>query len=401
MLNQVRHDFSTSAAIAGLVALLATYTGPVLIVVEAAKAGDLSQSLLSTWIFAVSMGAGVSGLFLSLRYRMPVIGAWSTPGVALLIFGLTQYSFSEAVACYLLLAILITIIGFSGLFSSLMRILPAHLLSAMIAGVLLSFTTQIFKSLETLPSVIVPVVVSYVFCKKLSPRYAVAVALLAGLLFAIPELNISENDLVLNIVNPSFTAPTFSTSSLLGLGLPLLLLALTQYATAIHILRNADYDIPPKSVVGVSGLVSIPLTFFGNSGANPAAIVGAICASDECHDDPSRRYISGVVCGLGYLVIGVFGSSVISLFSLLPSQLVTSLAGLALLGTLVSSLTTSLSEEKFRDASMITFIVTASGMSFWGLGSALWGLLFGVAYTTILQFRLRKEATEAETIHEN
>lgn len=387
MFSKMRADYSASAAIAGLIALVATYSGPVLIMVQAAQAGHLSHELLSTWIWAVSIGAGALGLWLSVKYRMPVIGAWSTPGVALLVTGLAHYSFGDVIGCYLVVTIAIAFLGLSGLFTRLMEHLPAHLLSAMIAGVLFEFCTKIFQSLQSTPYAVLPVIVAYVICRRVIPRYAVALALLIGVILALPGTDFTAQGLDLSFAKPVLTRPTFSLESLVGLGLPLLLLALTQYATSIHILRNAGYDISPKSVVGTSGLMSIPLALFGNSGINPAAIVGAMCASSECHDDPERRYISGVVCGLGYLCIGTFGASVVALFARLPEGLTNTLAGLALLGTLVSSLSTSLSNESQRESSVITFIVTVSGMSFLGLGSALWGLVAGIVFAIALSRR--------------
>ncbi|GAB7526800.1 benzoate/H(+) symporter BenE family transporter [Paraburkholderia sp. 2C] len=387
MFARLRADFSASAAIAGLIALVATYSGPVLIVVQAAQAGHLSHDLLSTWIWAVSIGAGALGLWLSLRHRMPVIGAWSTPGVALLITGLAHYPFSDVIGCYLVVSIIVAALGLSGLFTRLIQHLPAHLLSAMIAGVLFEFCAGIFRSLESTPGVVLPIVVVYVVCRRVIPRYAVALALLAGVIVALPGANLSRDGLNLSIVKPELTVPSFSMASLVGLGLPLLLLALTQYATSIHILRSAGYVISPRSVVGASGLMSIPLSLFGNSGINPAAIVGAMCASRECHEDPRRRYISGVVCGVGYLGIGAFGASVVALFARLPDGLTSTLAGLALLGTLVSSLASALANETHRESSVITFVVTISGMSFFGLGSALWGLVAGVVFSLALSKR--------------
>ncbi|NPT39039.1 benzoate/H(+) symporter BenE family transporter [Paraburkholderia xenovorans] len=384
MFSRMRADFSASAAIAGGIALVATYSGPVLIVVQAAQAGHLSRSLLSTWIWAVSIGAGLLGLWLSLRHRMPVIGAWSTPGVALLITGLAHYPFSDVIGCYLVVTVIIAILGLSGLFGRLIQHLPAHLLSAMIAGVLFEFCAGIFRSLQSTPAVVLPVIVAYLACRRFIPRYAVALALLTGVILALPGTNFTAQGLDLTIVKPELTLPSFSVEALVGLGLPLLLLALTQYATSIHILRNAGYDISPKSVVGASGLMSIPLALFGNSGINPAAIVGAMCASPECHENPQRRYISGVVCGVGYLCVGTFGASVIALFARLPAGLTSTLAGLALLGTLVTSLSSSVAAEADRESSVITFVVTVSGMSFFGLGSALWGLVAGVVFSLVL-----------------
>jgi benzoate membrane transport protein len=376
MMRALRKDFSVSAAVAGLIALVATFSGPVLIVVQAARAGHLGQAHLSTWIWALSIGAAALGLWYSLRHKIPVIGAWSTPGVALLISGLSQYPFSDVVGCYLVLAVLVTWVGLSGIFSRLMTYLPAHLLSAMIAGVLFQFCTRIFQSLQSFPQVILPIVIAYLLARRLIPRYAVAMALMAGLLVAMLTTKLDTSQVDLRLVQPVLTLPTFSVEALVGLGLPLFLLALTQYATGL--------TVSDRSIVGSSGLVSIPLTFFGSSGINPAAIVAAICASPECHPDEKRRYVSGVVCGIGYLCVGAFGSSIVVLFGLLPGGMIATLAGLALLSTLVGSLAGCLAAERTREASCITFAVTVSGMSFFGLGSALWGLIAGLVFTAVL-----------------
>lgn len=382
-MNSIWRDFSLSATVAGFIALLATYSGPVLIVVQAAQAGNLPLNVLSTWIWALSVGAASVGLWFSLRYRIPVIGAWSTPGVALLVTALGQYRFSDVIGCYLVLAVVIALLGWSGLFTRLIQRLPANLLSAMIAGVLFQFCAKVFQSLQTVPRLVLPVVLVYLVCRRLIPRYAVAFALLTGLVLALVIAPLTDLHTKLELVRPMLTMPTFSPETLVGLGLPLLLLALTQYATGVTILTNAGYDVSARNIVGVSGLVSIPLALYGSSGINPAAIVGALCAGPECHKDPRRRYIAGLVCGIGYLCIGIFGASIVAMFALLPAGLVTTLAGLALFGTLVSSLTSSLIEEKNREAALITFVVTVSGMSFFGLGSALWGLIVGLIFSYV------------------
>ncbi len=392
MRTSLREDFSVSAAVAGLIALVATFSGPVLIVVQASRAGHLDEAQLSTWIWALSMGAALLGLWFSLRHRVPVIGAWSTPGVALLISGLAQYPFSDVVGCYLVLTLLVTWLGASGLFGRLLAHLPTHLLSAMIAGVLFQFCTRIFQSLQAAPALIGPIAAAYLLGRRLIPRYAVALALLTGLVLALAVTPLSLSRLDLQLVQPVLTWPTFSTEALVGLGLPLFLLALTQYATGLTVLRNAGYTVSDRSLVGLSGLVSVPLTVFGSSGINPAAIVAAICASPECHPDEKRRYVSGVVCAVGYLCVGIFGSSVVVLFGLLPAGMIATLAGLALLGTLVGSLAGCLADEKGREAACITFAVTVSGMSFFGLGSALWGLIAGLLFTAVQSAGLARSA---------
>lgn len=376
-------DFSVSAAVAGLVALVATYSGPVLIVVQAARAGNLGAEVLSTWIWALSMGAAVLGLWHSIRRRIPVIGAWSTPGVALLITGLAQYRFSDVIGCYLVVTVLIAWVGLSGVFTRLMRVLPTHLLSAMIAGVMFQFCARIFQSLQQSPALVLPVIGTYLLARRFMPRYAVALGLLTGLAMSVAGMGAETASLTLTLVKPVLSAPTFNVEAIVGLGLPLFLLALTQYATGVTVLRQAGYEVSDRSLVGSSGLISIPLSLFGSAGINPAAIVAAICAGPECHPDPRRRYIAGLVCGVGYLVAGAFGASMVALFAMLPAGMIATLAGLALLGTLVSNLSGCLSEPAHRESACITFAVTVSGMSFFGLGSALWGLVAGWLFLAI------------------
>ena len=390
MIKQLQRDFSVSAAVAGLIALIATYSGPMLIVVQAAQAGRLSADLLSTWIWALSVGAATLSLWLSLRRCIPVIGAWSTPGVALLITALAQYQFSDVIGCYVVLALVIAVLGWSGLFSRMIKVLPASLLSAMIAGVLFQFCTKIFQSMQMSPLLVAPVVLVYLAGRRFFPRYAVAISLLTALLEAIFNLQADVRGVSLVLAQPVWTHPTFSSDALLGLGIPLLLLALTQYATGVTILANAGYPVSAREVVGFSGLVSIPLSIFGSSGINPAAIVGALCASPECHPDPKRRYIAGVVCGVGYLCVGIFGASIVAVFLLLPPGLVATLTGLAVLGTLLTSLASALADEPTREASLLTFVVTVSGMSFFGLGSALWGLIVGVVFIRMLAWHQKR-----------
>lgn len=382
----IYRDCSLSAVVAGMVALVATYSGPMLIVVQAANAGHLSTQVLSTWIWALSVGAAALGLWFSVRLRVPVIGAWSTPGVALLISGLPQYSFSDIIGCYLILAAIVTVLGFSGGFGRFIKLLPANLLSAMLAGVLFQFCTKMFHSVQSSPAFVLPIIAVYFICKRLLPRYAVAIALMLGLFITLMVQPVAGKLPALEFVRPVLTAPTLSTEALIGLGLPLLMLAMTQYATAIAVLRNAGYVVSDNMVVGVSGLVSLPLSLFGSSGINPAAIVGAICAGPECHPEPERRYVAGIVCGLGYLLLGAFGVSVVGVFSLLSHEVIATLAGLALLSTLVSSLFGALAQEENREPAVIAFLVTASGVSFSGIGSALWGLLAGLVFSSVLHW---------------
>lgn len=391
---KIFEDISFSAISAGLVALVATFSGPVLIVVQAAQAGGLTTAELSSWVWALCLGAGLLSLWFSLRYRIPVIGAWSTPGVALLIGSLASYSYSEVIGCYLLLALTIGLLAWSGLFSAAMTRIPVPLLSAMIAGVLLNFCASIFSAIGISPTLVIPIVIAYVLFRKALPRYAIAVALLVGLSLAISYRHEGVVLPAIALVSPVLTAPVFKLSTLLGLGVPLTLLALSQYATGVAVLQREGFELSSKELVGGSAILSLPLALFGSSGINPAAIVGALCASDECHPDRSRRYISGVTVGVGYIVLGLFSAYVVALFASLPSAAISTLTGLALLSTLVGSLVSAVEKPDEREPAVVTFLITASGVSYFSISPALLGLALGMAYLFVLRFRFRRKSGE-------
>lgn len=386
---KILEDVSLSAIIAGLVALVATFSGPVLIVVGAAQAGGLSSSELSSWVWALCFGAGVLSLWFSVRHRIPVIGAWSTPGVALLTGSLANYSYPEVIGCYLFLATIIGLLAWLGLFSAVMRRIPLTLLSAVIAGVLFNFCEKIFTAIGISPLLAIPIIVAYVLFRRIFPRYAIAIALLVGLLLAISNRQDGVILPTITLVSPVFTSPAFNLSSLLSLGVPLTLLALSQYATGVAVLQREGFDVSSKKLVGGSAILSIPLALFGSSGINPAAIVGALCAGNECHPDRTKRYVSGIVAGIGYIFLGLFSTYVVAIFTSLPSAVIAVLTGLALLSTLVGSLVSVVEKVDEREPAIVTFLVTASGVSYFSVSPALLGLALGMLYLFVLRFRHR------------
>lgn len=380
-----RGDFSLSALVAGLIAVTVSYAGPAVIVFQAAKTGHLSPEQLSSWIWAISIGSGMTGLLLSLRYKAPVITAWSTPGAALLVTSLPQYGYSEAIGAYLFSAILITLLGVTGLFSWVMARIPKSVVAAMLAGVLFQFGTNLFASLERMPVLVLPIVLTYLIGKRYFPRYAVVAALLIGLCTAILMHNINVHILSIAVATPVFTMPNFSLSAIIGLGIPLCFVTMaSQNAPGVAVLQTAGYHVPVSPLITVTGLASFLLAPFGAHGINLAAITAAICTGTEAHEKLERRYIAGVACGAFYLLIGAFGTVVASVFSALPDTLIASLAGLALLGALAGGLGGAMSDDKRREPALIAFLITAAGVTFFGIGAAFWGLLGGIATDWIL-----------------
>jgi len=391
-LGDLRRDFSLSAVVAGLIAVIVSYGGPAAIIFQAAHSAHLTQGQITSWIWAISIGSGVSGILLSLWYRAPVIIAWSTPGAALLAAGWTAYSYPEAIGAFLLAGIGITIFGVTGLFSALMERIPRAVVAAMLAGILFRFGVDVFTSLTASPLLVAPMLIVYLAMKRLKPRYAILSTLCVGLGSA-AVLNLLRMDALsaafgASLASPEFTAPTFSIGALIGIGVPLFLVTMTgQNATGLGVLRTAGYKTPGGPLVAATGALSTLLAPFGSHGINLAAITAAICTGPEAHGDPDKRYVAGVVCGLAYLVVGLFGATLVGVFAALPPALIAAISGLALFGALMSGLSQAMDDEPRREAALVTFLVTVSGLSLFGIGAAFWGLVAGVLADAALMAR--------------
>lgn len=378
-IRTLRHDFSASALIAGLIAVIVSYAGPLVIVFQAAKTALLTPEQISSWIWAISIGSGITGLILSLRFRTPVITAWSTPGAALLVSGLTQYTYAEAIGAYLFSALLITLLGITGLFSKIMERLPTGVIAAMLAGILFRFGVGVFSSLEQVPALVLPMFLAYLIGRRWLPRYAIVITLLVGFGTSLGLHQFDLHAFSASLATPMLTTPHFSLAALIGLGIPLCFVTMaSQNAPGIAVLRTAGYTTPINPLITTTGLASLLLAPFGAHGINLAAITAAICTGPEAHPAPARRYVAGASCATFYLLIGAFGATIAGLFSALPPALIASLAGLALFGSLAAGLGTAMSNDSKREPALIAFLVTASGISFLGVGAAFWGLGAGV-----------------------
>ncbi|AUG78490.1 benzoate transporter [Kitasatospora sp. MMS16-BH015] len=378
--HSLRRDVSVPALLAGLVCIAVGFSGPLVVVLAGAAAGHLDAAHTASWIWAVSMGCGLTSLLLSWRTRQPVITAWSTPGAALLVTGLATYPYREAVGAYLLCGVAVTVFGATGLFGRLIRAIPAGIVNAMLAGILFEFGVGIFGALPGAPALVLGSFAAFLVAKRLLPRYAVPLALLAGAGLAAATVGLPLHLGGGGLVHPVLTAPAFSWSATVGLALPLTIAALaSQDAAGLGIMRASGYQPDDRLLVTGTGAVSILLAPFGSPGVNLAAITAAICTSPESHPDLRRRYVAGMSTGLLYLLVGSFGGLLVSLFTGLPPALIAVVAGVALLGALQNSLTTALADPADRDGAMVTFLATASGLTLHGIGSAFWGLVLGLA----------------------
>ena len=379
-------DFSLSAIAAGFVTVLVGFASSAVIVFQAAQSLGASPEEISSWMWALGLGMGLTCIGLSLRYRMPVVTAWSTPGAAMLIGSVAGLPLSDAIGAFLMSALLIAASGFSGLFERMISRIPVSLASGMLAGVLLRFGIDAFAAMKTQLGMVLTMFAVYLLARRLLPRYAVILTLLVGIAFAAGLGLLRVDGLSLQLAKPVFTTPTFSLAAIVGIALPLFIVTMaSQNVPGVAVIRASGYAIPISPVVGWTGLVNLLLAPFGAFALNLAAITAAICMGREAHEDAARRYVAAIAAGVFYVVVGLFGATVAALFAAFPKELILAIAGIALLGTIGNSLAAALRDEAEREPALVTFLVTASDLSLAGIGSAFWGLLAGVVTLLVLR----------------
>lgn len=381
-------DSSPSAVAAGFVAMLTGYTSSLVLMFQAGQAAGLSTAQISSWLWALSIGMALCTIGLSLRYRAPIVVAWSTPGAALLITSLPGVSYPEAIGAFVICAVLLSLLGLSGAFERVMRHLPASLAAALLAGILFRIGSEIFIAAQHSTALVLAMFFSFLLGKRFVPRYAVLAALLVGGLLAALLGLLDFRGFELQVALPVWTTPSFSFGAAISIGLPLFVVAMaSQNIPGIAVLRADGYDVPPSPLIATTGLASLLLAPFGSHGINLAAISAAICTGAEAHEDRHKRYTAALWCGLFYGIAGIFAATLAALFAALPAALVLSIAALALLGSIGNGLAQAMHEPGQRDAALVTFMVTASGMTLLGIGSAFWGLIAGALTLGILNWR--------------
>ncbi|HBB6756524.1 TPA: benzoate/H(+) symporter BenE family transporter [Citrobacter amalonaticus] len=376
--------------LSGFVAVLVGYASSAAIIWQAAVAAGASTAQIAGWMSALGLAMGISTLILTLWYRAPVLTAWSTPGAALLVTGLQGLTLPEAIGVFIIANALIVLCGVTGLFARLMQVIPHSLATAMLAGILLRFGLQAFASLNDQFLLCGGMLLAWLILKRIAPRYAVIAALIAGAVIALFEGDIATSSLAMTPVLPTFIAPQFSLAHSLGIAVPLFLVTMaSQNAPGVATMKAAGYDVPVSPLIIVTGLLALLLSPFGVYSICIAAITAAICQSPEAHPDAAKRWLAAAAAGVFYLLAGVFGSSITGMLAALPTSGIQMLAGLALLGTISGSLYQALSHENERDAAVMTFLVTASGLTLYGIGSVFWGLIAGGICYTVLRLARR------------
>ena len=372
--------------VAGLISVIVNYGGTFILVFQAAKVAGLNPELTASWVWSISIGVGVTGLVLSWITREPIITAWSTPAAAFLATALATTPYAEAVGAYLISAAAFVVLGLSGYFERLIRLIPPGVAAGLLAGILLQFGIGAFGGVSIDPLLAGLLIVAYVVLKRFSARYAVIGILILGLAFLLTQGRVDLSGLQLQFAAPVFTMPVFTLNALLSVALPLFLITLTgQYMPGMLVLRNDGFKTSANPIVTLTGLGSLLMAPFGSHAFNIAAITAAICTGKEAHEDPSKRWVAGIAAGIFYILVGVFGVTLAAVFMAFPAAFITTLAGLALLGTIGSSLASAMADPKSREAALITFLAAAANIKLFGIGGAFWGLVVGlVAYAVLL-----------------
>lgn len=396
-------DLSWSSFTAGFVAVLVGFTSSIAIVFQAAQAFGATPAMLASWLWAISIGMGLTTAVPSLWLRKPVMVAWSTPGAAVLASaGLVGgFSMGDAVGAFMMSAALIVLVGATGWFERVMNRIPVALASALLAGVLARFGLAGFSAAQSALPLVVLMLLTYLLGKRFAPRYAVPATLLFAVLFVAAQNGFSRVDVPVGLTWPVFVAPVFSWAAFVSLALPLFIVTMaSQNLPGVAAIRAAGFGderaqggeagIPVSKIITLTGVTTLLLAPLGAFSLNLSAITAAICMGPEAHPDRARRYTAAVSCGVLYIALGLFGATIMALLTAFPKELVAAIAGLALMGTIGSALAAALHKESDREAAMVTFLITLSGVVVGGVGSAFWGVVAGAMALAVQHYRPTK-----------
>jgi benzoate membrane transport protein len=367
-----------STLTAGLIAPLVGTASTIALVIAAAQAVGATPGQTISWLAAISLAKAIGGIALTWHYRIPIVLAWSTPGAAL-IGASSGIAFPEAVGAFVLAAVLIILTGLIKPLGDWVAKLPASLASAMLAGILVKFVMDVALAVPVAPWLVLPLVAIFLVMRLAHPASAMLVVVVAGvaLTYALGLAGPLPTDL--GLARLEWTTPAFTPSVLIGLGLPLYLVTMAgQNLPGIAVLRASGYDPQVGPIIATTGAVSLASAPFGAHPSNLAAITAAIAAGPDSHPDPAKRWPAGIIYGLTFIVIAAFAGPFVALFAAMPKALVATVAGLALAGALMGSLSVAMGDERTRFPALLTFAVAASGVSILGIGAAFWGLGIGL-----------------------
>ncbi|WP_292019379.1 MULTISPECIES: benzoate/H(+) symporter BenE family transporter [unclassified Brevundimonas] len=365
---------------AAAVATVVGFGGTVALVVQAGQALGASPSQIVSMVTALCLGIGLPGMLLSWRFRMPVVLAWSTPGAALLAASTLGLGWSNAIGAFVFAAVLMVLTGLLPALGRLAQKIPASVASAMLAGVLLPFVLRLFKVVPDEMGLAVGLLAVFIVARRLWPAWALPAVLVVafGVLAFRGQIGLPPGTGLFGGLTP--VMPAFDWKVAVSLGLPLFLVTLaSQNLPGLVVLRAAGYAPPANRLIFATGLTSLVAAPFGAHGVNLAAITAALCTGPDAHPDPARRWMVGVIYGGFYVVVALFAAPLAGLFIAMPPAVLAIITGLALIAALTGALGAMLAKPDEREAAVLTFAATGSGLALFGIGAAFWGLVVGFA----------------------
>lgn len=388
---KINNPFTISHFSAALSALLVSYGSAAVIIYQAAQSFGATNEQITSWFTIIGIICGVTTLYFSLRFRAPIMLAWCTPGAALMV-GLNHISLAQATAGFMFAGLLMWIISACGLFDRMVKLIPATLASAMLAGILINFGSRVFQAMQMQTLLVGVMLMVYLLSKIRFPKYSILLMLMSGLVCAQLMGLIRSEDIMMTPPTLIWVNPEWHLGSVIGVGVPLFIAAFaTQNVPGVAIMRAYDYHVPAKPIISGTGLATAVFAPLGMFMLNLAAISAAICMGSDVDKDPTRRYLANILLSIMYLLCGLAGGMMVSIFVALPNELLVALAGIAILGTLQTNLIAAWQDEHTREASLITLLTSASGLSLLGISSAFWGLVFGVVVYHLNQWVANKK----------
>jgi benzoate membrane transport protein len=375
--------------VAGLLGAFVGFASAFTIVLAAFAALGATPAEAASGLFAISLGTGLLTILLSVRAKLPVTIAWSTPGAALLIAtGMPEGGFPIAVGAFLVTAALLVIAGLAKPFGNAVAAIPKPLANAMLAGVLLDLCLAPMKAVGAQPLLALPIILAWAIALRFARLYAMPVAVLVTAIVIGFAVELPPDALAGGLPQPVLIVPQFSWGAVIGIALPLFIVTMaSQNVPGLAVMSANGYTLKPGPVFVATGITSALIAPFGGHSVNLAAITAALCAGPEAHPNPARRWIASLSFGIAFVALAVSASFAATFIAASPPLLIQAVAGLALLSTLANSASAALQEEKDRLPAVLTFVTTASGLSFFGIGAAFWGLIAGGILMALLRLR--------------
>ena len=381
-------DLSIQAIFTGFITFIIGISVSSVLVIQAAQTLGATQAQISSWFWALGLSIGLSGLILSWKFKYPVVTSWSTAGLALIIATGEGYSMHQAIGAFFVCGVLTALFGFIGLFQKILKFLPLSLTSAMLAGILLKFGIAIFTIMQNEWLYVLILLISYFVFKKSLPRYHIVITILVCIVISPYFVGLTFPQINFQMTQPIWIQPEFHWSNIIGLAIPLFIINMaSQYLPGISMIKSYGFAPHANQLVGWTGVAQTVFSPFGAFSSNTAAISAAVSLDEQSHPDLKKRYIAGMSCGFFYILMGIFAATLTQVLISFPLVLMTVLASIALFATVGHNIGIAFNDTDNRDAILVTFLFSASGVQFFGIGSAFWGLTFGLIVYHFMQWK--------------